>query len=277
MGDRYWSGWGGPQSPLLHGVQIDHPKAVERSEIDLVERVVAFVDVLGFRRLVENTSDEASVSAIFALENALYHVGNHPHLTFEISKLFSDTMYFSAPVHWAGINWTIGKSIVAQGLFIAQGLLLRGGLSTGRHYESAKVLFSDALVRSYDLERLEARYPRILVHNDLWQLAHSYRRGDPYEPTNPSDPDFVAPRPNEMMLEDSDGRHFLDYFRFLDFEPEFGAIHEQAIRSGAEAYRDNPKVLSMYRWMANYHNRSDRYGWSDSSRIEVDDLFLNDH
>src|ERR1035437_5907551 len=109
----YWTGWGGPQSPLLHGVDIDHPKRIEGDDVKLTDRVVAFVDILGFRSLVENSTMESAVSTVVSLEEALYHIGNRPHHDFEVSKLFSDTIYFSAPVHWQGVNWVFGKSMVA--------------------------------------------------------------------------------------------------------------------------------------------------------------------
>lgn len=53
-----------------------------------------------------------------------------------------------------------------QNSMLKSDLYIRGGISSGFHYENKNMIFSEGLIKSYDLE-LEAAYPRVLLDENI--------------------------------------------------------------------------------------------------------------
>lgn len=53
-----------------------------------------------------------------------------------------------------------------QNSMLESDVYIRGGISSGFHYENKNMIFSEGLIKSYDLE-LEASYPRVLLDENI--------------------------------------------------------------------------------------------------------------
>jgi hypothetical protein len=133
---------------------------------------VAFLDVLGFSEMVAR-----AVTTVGADElNRLYrcHVAARAltvsDRTVDIVQ-FSDSVVISKP--YAAQDFRGFVQLVAnyQRLLLREGILCRGGLSRGAHYSKDAFVMSEGLISAYQLESKKARYPRVVVSDELLLLV----------------------------------------------------------------------------------------------------------
>jgi hypothetical protein len=88
------------------------------------------------------------------------HVNNsHP---FDV-RLFSDCICLVSDDSSTGAAALLDSVAYLSLSFMTKGLPLRGGVAQGRHFHSDHMIFSEALVQSYELESKHARWTRTLV------------------------------------------------------------------------------------------------------------------
>lgn len=126
------------------------------------------------------------------------------------------------------------------------GIIFRGAISVGRHYQSGNVTFSSALVKAYIAESKLAKYPRVIFclesdYNILKALQESMIHSG-------------------LVCMDGD-LPFIDYMALINsfqFEPEIVSsyldYHKDIILKGIENNLTEVHVLEKYLWLANYHN-----------------------
>lgn len=154
-------------------------------------RVVAFVDILGFKDILARTVDKDnkdiepqiekvidaynSIRDLFKLDEA--NSNNDPVLNkFKVkSKIvttFSDSIVISflqeepAEIFYTlyDLQWMIMR-------LIHRGILCRGALTYGKMIHTDEFLFGPALVEAYEMEGKAALYPRIIVSEELIKMA----------------------------------------------------------------------------------------------------------
>lgn len=160
------------------------------------DRIVAFVDILGFGTLVSSLSTNPELHA--RLHYALTYIKSHresshaAHSHREVS-VFSDSIVISAEIFDAfEVIWTCGW-LHAQLLY--SGVLTRGGISIGPTIHKDDVLYGEGMLKAYRIESSAAVYPRIVIDPEL------LRR--------------LAPGTKKKLLDqDSDGLWFIDPFKF---------------------------------------------------------------
>lgn len=83
---------------------------------------------------------------------------------------FSDSIVFSMP--FLKEQFPIFIKIISSFQYdlFKRGLLCRGGIAYGKHFSRDGFVFSNGLIEAYKLEDKYAKYPRILVSNDLLDL-----------------------------------------------------------------------------------------------------------
>jgi len=142
---------------------------------------VAFVDILGFREHVKkfiNPKQEADEQILenikSALEDALKLTKTDENRELKLIryKVFSDCACISVPDFYSHFN---DASTLCLFLVFLNGysfqlmrrdIYLRGGLSLGFHHEEENIIFSDGLIKAYDLES-KAIYPRIVIDEEV--------------------------------------------------------------------------------------------------------------
>lgn len=166
------------------GLEItETPKKLFPDLIDTHNRIVGFVDLLGFSNLVQQYDREENILILRDLKEALDLAIHQMQTTYQVAaehmecKLFSDCLCISVPYFEDGKDFAyqFGGIMLAlttyQSLLLQKGHLVRGGITAGSYYSDTNMIFSGALVRAVDFEKCgntknqktDYRPPRIIV------------------------------------------------------------------------------------------------------------------
>ncbi len=213
-------------------------------EVKYEQRIVAFVDVLGFSNLVySKTTDLISKYFTFVVEDFQNAVAKHG---FQF-LIISDSIVLSTPDTKENL-----KTIVVilyrlqQKLLEEEGILIRGGISHGELHldRDSNIIVGQGLINAYKLES-DASYPRVILDRsfipkyytgtaDLVTDLHWVR----HEPLSPYPADFV----------------FLDYGKGIGFSIQKRKF-DQIIKTLREHYYKNEHI-EKYEWLKVYLNDS---------------------
>lgn len=151
------------------------PPPGQPGDVSYDERLVAFVDILGFSRLTEQEPDLARTT-IARLDALLAEIDGSvleaaywgEDLT---ARMFSDCVCLTAPVSPGGLALLVDALAWFQLSCSLEGVLLRGGVARGPHFQNSRMIFSQGLVCAYQLEHKQARTPRIILAGDVLALG----------------------------------------------------------------------------------------------------------
>lgn len=158
----------------------------------LENRLVCFIDILGFTDIIEKfekTKDTSIIETIkFAFEEAVKNLHNPIseksaeilNVTEEkinllkkdiFFKTFSDNIIISFTYDnnnfLARLQLLLTFSNIFQYSMTTQDVYTRGGISLGSFYSDKNIIFSSALVKAYNLESKIAIYPRIVIDKTI--------------------------------------------------------------------------------------------------------------
>jgi hypothetical protein len=200
--------------------------------------VVAFLDVLGFAAFIEADAKSSNPEHLERLFLSLQDVKTSPAGARLDVRAFSDSIVVSGALTNEGVAELVEAVVELQRLFIRRRVLIRGAVAMGKHFASTELVYSEALVKAYLLERDAARFPRILVEGNLldWFL---------------NDQDTTAAlrdRVTSKLLKDRDNSAFVSYLH----QDLLGA-HLDLLNS-YKLDRVTSSVLEKVQWLADYHN-----------------------
>jgi hypothetical protein len=140
-------------------------------EVPYENRVVAFVDILGFASLVARLPSEPELHK--RLHYALSHIKSYKlsslrkdtaHANLEVS-VFSDSVVISGNEDdLYGVVYACGW---LQAQLLGQGILVRGGISSGKTMHTDDLLYGEGMLKAYKIESSAAVYPRIVIDPKL--------------------------------------------------------------------------------------------------------------
>ncbi|ELA6794654.1 hypothetical protein QNE27_004235 [Vibrio alginolyticus] len=146
------------------------------TNINFEERAVAFIDVLGFKAIVDNAavgSDNFELlrDLIGTLENALPNLNSKVNSDVPTELIpkhiyISDSIILSAPLSsekmkgYCGLSILVMRVIQLTHLFLSKGYLIRGGISIGKVWHSDSNIVGPAYQEAYLLET-KTGVPRI--------------------------------------------------------------------------------------------------------------------
>lgn len=168
---------------------------------------VAFLDVLGFKNIVNSSACEEIVN--------IYDLVQYRYETFFKSQaeiqnnikmkiMFDSVCLYIKKDFPNALLYLIVYCVTFQcDLFGRQGLLLRGGITSGDMYAKDDAIFGPALTEAYLLEEKNAKVPRIII-----------RKKTIDEGMNGMDEDN-AKLLWKSLFRDDDGFYTLNYFWFL--------------------------------------------------------------
>ena len=246
-----------------------------RASIKYENRIVAFLDVLGWKRLIdESVTKPEVVRQMGVLLNALktinevsrkFHRDGGPGLGDPQFAQISDSVIFSAT---ADVNGRFALRSFLWGCThaaLGSGLFFRGGISAGQMYHRDSVAYGPALTRAYLLEKDEAKFPRIILDTEL---AKVWGRGD-----------RIIDKDGELVGHvliwdtDDDGWSFYDFLQPLTAQTAFSDAFPPALVKGhlsdpkskiEKAITEHwarPELRPKYAWLAKYFNRvAQQYG-----------------
>lgn len=161
------------------------PIYVFKDILDTETRIVAFVDILGFSALIEEYDNDETSNILNELHEALelsikfsleMIVGAKINTELSESldyKLFSDCLCLSLPFIEYGDDFQKQFDFICiilrnyQSIMMQKGFYVRGGIAIGSYYSNDRMIFSGGLVKAYHLESKKAKYPIIIISNDI--------------------------------------------------------------------------------------------------------------
>jgi hypothetical protein len=225
-------------------------------------RVVVFIDILGFKSEIESTvKDGVPVeSQIKILQDTLFKIGHcldpedegiramfgYESIRSSMMTQFSDSIVASIRTDDPA---EIFKYLIVAPYFISRilindaGLTCRGGVSLGYARHNSFALFGPGLIQAYRLESEVAKYPRIVIHPDVFSMLETARERIL---------DLEGLKLEDVISLDHDGVHYINYFKNLPKQDEDDWINYQArlqkvVNEGLQ--KNDPGVISKYMWM----------------------------
>jgi hypothetical protein len=227
-------------------------------------RIVIFIDILGFKSIISNTVatdgsglDEKIkelIESLNLIRDSLKHNSDNG-IQDETRKIthFSDSIIISFREDQEGevynTLYTIQKLLV---LLISKRILCRGAISYGKMIHTDQYVFGPALNKAYETETKAALYPRIILDKSIINIGVKY-----HYINNTSFEEGIAIK--HLLQRDSDDMYYIDYF--LNPEPalinltDLGPYIENLrdfIKSGLNI--DHPDIRIKYNWMKNKFN-----------------------
>lgn len=225
------------------------------------DRVVGFVDILGFADLVRRADREPELRDHIAeaLGNVRRVSPPTEGKTDLRSQNFSDSLILSAADTPDGF-WHLLLSIDALAWNLLQlGVLIRGGVTIGGMRHEPDIVFGVGVNEAYRLESTVAKMPRIVLGARAFDAAERYARQH----------EVWATYRSARLLRDRDGVWFLNYLTELGCfnrqDPrnpdmlshpfcELGRSIRSIIQSKLDRTLDQPDVYAKVEWFARYWN-----------------------
>ena len=204
----------------------------------LFQSFLSFIDILGFSSIVESDARKLDPKNLEHINDGLNEARKASRGSdIEIIQ-FSDSIVLSTKLENTLILNILKDSIAIQRSLISRGILTRGGIAFGKHYQDEKTLYSEALIKAYNLETKRAKFPRIVIDSNLldWVLNDSDTTAEQIQEIH------------EISLSDKDGEIFLDYLSTDLLECSLGILNN------ANGTIKSANILEKYHWLDSYHN-----------------------
>jgi len=253
---------------------FEKPSNVVVRELKCTEHIVCFADIIGFKERVLSMNAKEEDEEIKKLKFCFTKIVGQSE--WEKSKyplqinVYSDCFTMAWELNESNprlfvsdIFSFIYEILLVQGNFVAQGLLLRGGITIGRYYADEKFIFGKALIRAHELEQKE-RVPLIIL--DETEIVNSIKGVLNLTKKNKGHYDGGR-RGLTYDLDDIFGmfskkgkKLYLDYIKSYkecdspEQSEKLLRMHRKIIVKGLGHKQE--KVRRKYVWLGKYHNRA---------------------
>lgn len=218
------------------------------------ERIVLFIDFLGFKEHVQKTIQDPPflTKLLDAMDQvaAIAKDDKEFHKSQRITH-FSDCIVVSYRVdEESAVFWLLMEIAFCVVGLVEAGFLLRGALTVGPLHHSKKHVVGPALVEAYRMESKVAKYPRVLIDEKIIDVA---KAAHPEDHDEEHEERFVR----DFMTEDADGKHYFDYVSWRSVVAIMGGdndgypayLHQVGELVHAGLKHDEPDVLAKYLWL----------------------------
>ncbi len=165
------------------------------------DRIVAFIDILGFESLIFSLSNQPELHR--RINRALTEIKatrdsslrkNTAQSNLEVNQ-FSDSIAISSEPTKKGFFSVVWACGWLHANLLYSGILTRGGIAIGPTVHESDLIYGEALIKAYRIESSASVYPRIVVDDEVFQYL-GIGDSKPY------------------LCQDSDGLWFIDPFEF---------------------------------------------------------------
>ncbi len=238
------------------------------------KRIVAFIDILGFKSLLNDTLDkdgndkEEEIDSVISAYNAIREIWDldcvPQYLDVKIAEtkkisIFSDCLVVSFAIEQpGGFFSTLLEIKMLIMRLISRKILCRGAVSIGKFIHTDNYLFGPALVEAYTLESKAAMYPRVILDHTVIEAGAQNRN---------QDHDFTEEKKyvQSLLEQDSDGMFYIDYFFKAQNElddpeydfPDYIENLADVIRKGlmGSSHHSKADIRVKYSWMRERFNK----------------------
>lgn len=227
------------------------------------DRILAFVDILGFKSMVQQSACNPQEQQRILNAMEIIHsykefndtgFGNGLRQYGVQVTTFSDSAILSYPMSFDGGLFHVLLDLIHLQIDLSNlGIFIRGGVSIGQAYHNEYNAFGPAMNDAYELESKKAIFPRIILTEQT--LFDGIAASKSHQNS------FDIALLKSIVARDTDGFYYLDYlrqFQELDY-PEYDYYNWLArIRShlvyNLNLYYANAEVYPKYQWMLAYWN-----------------------
>lgn len=226
------------------------PPALDLRE-NLTERFVAFLDVMGFKDLV-NSGKTANLEAYFlSITDVLSKLRSDEKIE---SFLISDAIILISPKGLKGLKTILMAIRKIQSALLWRKILLRGAVSYGEVFydPSRNIVVGKGFIKAFLLEK-EAVYPRVIIDPSIVKLVSEDRSGflsTLQDKLKSTDDRLVYSKSEYSRI--NDDSIFIDYANKTILERSInGNINKIYDSIGANLYSDQ-RLYSKYVWLRDY-------------------------
>lgn len=217
---------------------MDNRDLIENQETEKIydeNYLVAFLDILGFKDAIDKCIEEQNLKLLNDIDSSLKRAEKIISLDIQTAeetgydsnmayKQFSDSMSISFKHDPTGyieennlFDFRLAISLLSlmnvQIEMLKSKIYIRGGLSLGSlHKENNQRIFSEGLINSYFLESSLAKYPRIIIHENLYEILKIMIND------KPKASNFGV---NKLLLCDWDGTIFINPFKRFEVREKY--------------------------------------------------------
>jgi hypothetical protein len=232
--------------------------------------IVSFIDVLGFRNLLETRHAHDIRDVLLQLRAFTAPVEELPTRRMKdarlLSRAFADSVsdavvrvrVFDTQFNDGAFFHELLDLLHAQVECIGRGVVIRAGLAIGNAHvglDGKGPVFGPAMVRAYEIETHEAIHPRIVVDQAAYQSFLEDARLRKQDHDLEEELHYV----DRLLRVDVDGTRFVDYLGASESEFDDPAGYFLFLQSHAELVRGKlaattDRVREKFEWLAAYHN-----------------------
>jgi len=201
--------------------------AADGESPQLEDRLVVFIDLLGFSAATQPNAPDKNKQILEMLSALARASGDYRFVEMQVgdnawettlvpaATAFSDNIVLSIPfaqpkteafvLHPVTFTqYAVNRLRNTVGLIAARalqlGFLIRGGMAHGKLYHRGGIVFGEAMLRAYEVERRVAHFPRVAVSPEVVSLLEGMK--------------LIT-----EIVQDRDGIHCLNYFTSMFFGP----------------------------------------------------------
>ena len=253
------------------------------------DRVLAYIDILGFSAKIKNTmkndkKDETKTENIYNLfRDAQYLIDKRYSYSAngestKVANHYSDSIVISYSfTEKAGIFHLLADILFLCVAALQKGFLFRGAIVCNKLCHEKNIIFGPALVNAVEMEKSLAIYPRIILDEEIIDIAKKYLAEWPSK-------DEQIKVINKLISKDFDGLYYINYFDAINYVVGENAgvlLYFKALRNIVEnlekCQKDNMSLKSKYLWIKEKYNRTlkelQKKYCKDNVKIDSPDLY----
>lgn len=232
------------------------------------KRIVAFVDILGFKTIIEDSINDISLRQKVLEVTKIIHSKRTGNIEDIQVTTFSDSAVISYPLNMRNaLFYTIIDIIHLQLELGHKGIMLRGGIAIGDLYHNEDIVFGPAMNEAYYLESKVAKFPRIVIRKEDLNKGFVNTEGlSKHEiKTNWNDLMNLVTLDTDNNINNNENIYFIDFLRQDNELTYFGDEYYEWLK----AFRG-----TIVEGLNRYNKASDGYqSMKHSDKKEADKIF----